>query len=187
MNRKEKQKETQRRYRLSHPNVDKEYKEKNKSKISQQNKEYYFKNKEKISKYKREWLHRNPNYFKDYYQRNKEIDKIRSKKWRIENKQYKQKLDREWKQNNPDKVLESNLKQLQKDSNKLNMESPKYKWAIQSWSQTIKNRDKICQICYSEENLNAHHILYRKYHPELSFNVNNGITLCEPCHLEVHN
>lgn len=55
------------------------------------------------------------------------------------------------------------------------------------WRGRVFGRDKRkCQICGSSENINAHHILnYSKYR-ELRTDIDNGITLCEDCHMEFH-
>lgn len=47
----------------------------------------------------------------------------------------------------------------------------------------VLERDNFeCQHCYTKENLHIHHIEKRKTHPELQYDVNNGITLCGRCH-----
>lgn len=55
------------------------------------------------------------------------------------------------------------------------------------WRQAVYERDKYkCVKCGSKEKINAHHILSWKYYPEQRYNINNGITLCEKCHIELH-
>lgn len=56
------------------------------------------------------------------------------------------------------------------------------------WRTNVFNRDNFtCQHCgaYGVE-LNAHHIKLWSTHPELRFEVSNGLTLCKECHIEVH-
>lgn len=56
-----------------------------------------------------------------------------------------------------------------------------------SWSEKVKRRDKkTCQICSGTEKLHAHHILSWKDHHEKRFDVDNGVTLCQECHMSVH-
>jgi 5-methylcytosine-specific restriction endonuclease McrA len=44
-----------------------------------------------------------------------------------------------------------------------------------------------CQLCNSRGvYLEAHHIKFWANYPELRFNLNNGVTLCRPCHMEYH-
>lgn len=61
--------------------------------------------------------------------------------------------------------------------------SAKYK----SWKQNVLKRDKyICQKCGSKNNLVAHHIKPFATDKEARFDIDNGITLCQTCHKEVH-
>lgn len=57
------------------------------------------------------------------------------------------------------------------------------------WSAAVKRRDKVCQIsaCGRRKTGHAHHIKNASHHPELRFDVDNGIRLCERCHYMVHN
>lgn len=53
--------------------------------------------------------------------------------------------------------------------------------------QVYKRDDYTCQICNKKWwNLNAHHIRARSEYPELRYDTNNIVTLCENCHKEVH-
>lgn len=56
------------------------------------------------------------------------------------------------------------------------------------WRQAIFERDNYtCQRCNKRGgSLNAHHIKPFATHPELRFEVANGITLCRRCHLAQH-
>lgn len=55
------------------------------------------------------------------------------------------------------------------------------------WSYNVKVRDGFkCQLCGKKEGLNSHHIISR-IHLSIRWDVRNGITLCEHCHLmKVH-
>ena len=51
----------------------------------------------------------------------------------------------------------------------------------------VYERDKYkCIKCGSKEKINAHHILSQKYYPEKRYDIDNGITLCEECHIKIH-
>lgn len=56
------------------------------------------------------------------------------------------------------------------------------------WRNDVFKRDRYtCQKCHKKGvKLNAHHIKeYAKY-PFLRYDVDNGITLCEKCHKQIH-
>lgn len=56
------------------------------------------------------------------------------------------------------------------------------------WSMDVRTRDKFtCQKCFnSPEELHAHHIKSWKDHKMLRHEISNGITLCIPCHKQIH-
>jgi 5-methylcytosine-specific restriction endonuclease McrA len=57
------------------------------------------------------------------------------------------------------------------------------------WSSTVKERDGYqCQHCGQTERslLHAHHIKQRAAYPELRYDLNNGLTLCQTCHIKEH-
>ncbi len=58
---------------------------------------------------------------------------------------------------------------------------------LNKWSLAVRRRDGfMCRKCGSREKLNAHHIKPFADFPELRFDINNGITLCEDCHKKEH-
>lgn len=64
-----------------------------------------------------------------------------------------------------------------------NRDSALYK----EWRKNVYQRDNYkCQYCGSKEKLNAHHLKSWKKYPELRYDINNGITLCEKCHIQLH-
>lgn len=59
-------------------------------------------------------------------------------------------------------------------------------WKI--WRESVFERDNYtCQKCMKRgRTLHPHHIKKRCDCPELIFDINNGITLCNSCHTKVH-
>lgn len=55
------------------------------------------------------------------------------------------------------------------------------------WKKQVFERDNhTCQLCGSRKKIVAHHIKSFTKYPELAHDINNGITLCERCHKEIH-
>ena len=46
--------------------------------------------------------------------------------------------------------------------------------------------DHTCRDCGATENLEAHHIFSKSKHPDRILEIDNGTTLCEPCHKYEH-
>lgn len=57
----------------------------------------------------------------------------------------------------------------------------------QAWRKKVFTRDLYhCRLCNKAGELHAHHIVSWSVAPELRFDVNNGMTLCEDCHTKIH-
>lgn len=55
------------------------------------------------------------------------------------------------------------------------------------WRSAVYERDGYkCQECGATDSLNAHHIKAWATHPELRFDIDNGVTLCFDCHAKIH-
>jgi hypothetical protein len=141
-----------------------QWRKKNPEWISDYNKEYAQKNKNLIQEYMKE-------YGKRWYQLNKKKIKLQKKIYR---------------KNNPDILLKAQIKYLTKNAVPFKLTQKEYKRCLTAWGRLIVKRDKVCQICGTDKNLQAHHILYRAIFPLLSFSENNGILLCKSCHHETH-
>ena len=53
-------------------------------------------------------------------------------------------------------------------------------------SQVIKRDNHKCKLCGNSKNLVAHHIIEAQNNPSIKFEINNGITLCNICHIKIH-
>lgn len=54
------------------------------------------------------------------------------------------------------------------------------------WRSDVIRRDKCCKICGKDIKLVVHHILEAQDCPELIFDLSNGVTLCQSCHISIH-
>ena len=54
------------------------------------------------------------------------------------------------------------------------------------WRVAVIRRDKRCVICHALERREAHHIKDGSHHPESRYDIENGVTLCRPCHTALH-
>lgn len=99
---------------------------------------------------------------------------------------------------NTDNIKKRNLDYYYKNKDKFQVNQERYllklslvnkdisKRHLKSWALKIKRRDTICLYCGSTDKLHAHHILSKGKHPEFALFINNGITLCETCHIQEH-
>lgn len=55
------------------------------------------------------------------------------------------------------------------------------------WRAKVIRRDKRCVICGSIKERVAHHLDHASYFPDERFDVNNGVCLCNECHIQFHN
>lgn len=62
-------------------------------------------------------------------------------------------------------------------------QTPEYK----QWRKSVYERDNYtCQHCGTNKDLHAHHIKTFSQYPDLRYDLDNGITVCRPCHGEIH-
>lgn len=60
-------------------------------------------------------------------------------------------------------------------------------YRYKKWITAVYERDNFtCQQCFSSGNIHAHHIKAWSSHPELRYDLSNGITLCQDCHQKIH-
>ncbi len=63
---------------------------------------------------------------------------------------------------------------------------------LQRWTRLVKERDGHCcaecsfQGIKGDGIMEAHHVIPKALHPELATEVFNGVTLCKPCHKDIH-
>ena len=166
---------------------------------------YQRKNKDKINEYRRKLYERKKKHFSDYnkiqHQKHREKRIESMKEYRMNNKPYLKEYDRirdkkrrkykndqktKWRKKYPRKALAAEVRYLKRYGKLFNMSAYQFKMALESWSNIINHRDKVCAVCGSSKQLEAHHILHKQYFPELSLNENNGTLLCIDHHKEIH-
>ena len=141
-------------------------------------------------------------YDQQRYKNNPEYNETRCKKYYSENIEHCKKIKKIWYKNNikkcrkrsrehiknhPESMLKAKKKQLIKLGKMFDMTSKEMITALLSWSSVIKKLDNFrCKNCGSTHKLNAHHIQPKSEFPELSLDLDNGVTLCEDCHGETH-
>ena len=54
------------------------------------------------------------------------------------------------------------------------------------WSKAVIERDWKCCDCGAVGPLHAHHVKPKATHPELKFELSNGVALCPTCHWKRH-
>lgn len=59
-------------------------------------------------------------------------------------------------------------------------------FAYREWRKAVIARDGRCMQCGSKDKLVAHHIKSFALYPDLRTDIDNGITLCEKCHMKLH-
>ena len=89
-----------------------------------------------------------------------------------------------WRARNPERVLEYQAR-YEERLNLLNKHISGR--TLAAWARQVKKRDGfICTNCGAIENLHAHHILPKIEFPDRALDIENGITLCERCHIKAH-
>lgn len=74
-----------------------------------------------------------------------------------------------------------------KDGKSLERERLRLGPEIKIWRKAVFSRDNhTCQQCGVNKELQAHHIKEWATHPDLRFDINNGVTLCIDCHGLIH-
>jgi hypothetical protein len=140
----------------------------------------------KLNKWKRDLKRKDENFKqnnRDYAMRPE--NKIK-RQIRQQTQEYKLWM-KKYRENNPEKLLEWGKKHAKKHGAIFKMPYRIYKFALQQWSRSVRRRDNnTCWVCGSKENIEANHILPKKDYPELSLDVDNGITLCDKDHNWYH-
>jgi 5-methylcytosine-specific restriction endonuclease McrA len=115
--------------------------------------------------------------------KNKETEAAYHKAYRLANREKRLEQLKAWNKANPEKaraIKKTYLLKLNFMNKKISQRT------LRSWSLQVRERDCSCLYCGSASNLHAHHILSKIKHPEHALFLDNGITLCEVCHIQEH-
>lgn len=64
----------------------------------------------------------------------------------------------------------------------------RYSSKCKTWANRIKsNANNKCEMCGSDKNLEAHHIIEWQYSISGRYDISNGKCLCKKCHKKIHN
>ena len=135
----------------------------------------------------REFRKLNPEYEKNQYQKHKLRHKksMDSHRAKPEIKKRNAEYNKQWHNENPDKVLKNIKTHLTKLGSFHNLSWIQFSDQLKGWARIIQQDcNEIC-IC-GKKSTQAHHIIHKSLYPQLAFNRNNGIALCDDCHYEVH-
>lgn len=151
------------------------------------NKKYYLENKEKLDATNKAWVKANP-----------EKSAALKRTWEKANAEKYAAQKRTWNKANPEKCAAQKRTWAKANREKRNACNKTYylklnlanknisQRTLHAWSAQVRERDTACLYCGSTDKLHAHHILSKSKHPEHALFLNNGITLCEPCHIQEH-
>lgn len=186
----EKYKAKQKRFLDNHPGIMNEYVQKYRTKYPERVLESRERNKETKAIQEKVWYQNNKEHRYQYCKNWNDLNRIHNNKvkriFRMNNRDIVIQREKSWKKANPNKVYQYQLKNLEKQSKPLKLDTVSYKMALKSWSDMIKSKyDNLCQICGAPAE-HTHHIFYRSTLPLFALNENNGIPLCITHHNEVH-
>lgn len=139
--------------------------------------------KEKHKLYMREWRKKNKDKVSKWDKRYRETHELKTdkeyhKRYRINNKKKRNEYNKRWKKENPEK-----WKSLRDKHQKKWLENNKFIKKIQNYTfhnllNQIRKRDNCsCIQCGNSDGLETHHTIY-KFPPQLD----DAITVCNSCH-----
>ncbi len=122
-------------------------------------------------------------YHKAYRLKNKEKFLDYDKAYRLANREMRSEQLKAWRKANPEKYAAHKKVYLLKLNLTNNNVSGR---TLAAWSAQVRERNTACLYCGSTNKLHAHHILSKSKHPDWTLFLDNGITLCEVCHIQEH-
>ena len=117
---------------------------------------------------------------KKYKEANKEKVKAAAKKYNEANKEKIRAVKNVWNRKNRAKYDKRHLLKLSLANSKISQRT------LTAWALQVKERTPFCEWCYSEDNLEAHHIMPKAKYPQYALDINNGRTMCQNCHKNCH-
>ena len=86
-----------------------------------------------------------------------------------------------------EKDLQKQLEIFRKSNSSVKNRTVRKEKGYGFWTkEVIKRFNSQCCICFSSEKVVAHHLYSYKYYLQLRTNVDNGVCLCNKCHVKFH-
>ena len=179
----------------------KEHYQKNREKKLAQSKAYYYATlayqKDRSKRYRESHKELTSLRGKKYYQKNKEQVKQNKEKNKAKRREHYLQVGREYnkspagnasvrkyQKDNPEKRLKLQINYLKRLGKLFDMDTWEMAWALQDWSRSVRKRQSRC-ICGKKATL-AHHCWPKRFFPENSLELDNGLSMCKKCHAEAH-
>ena len=145
------------------------------------------KDQEKTAAYQKAWRKANPEkqaaYAKAWREANREKASAATKAWAEANPEKASATTKAWEKANPEKKAAHKRRYLLK----LNLVNKNISQrTLTAWALQVKEKTPFCEWCYSEDNLEAHHIMPKAKFPQYALDLKNGRTMCQYCHTMVH-
>jgi len=135
------------------------------------------------SEYLKAYRAANKDKIKEYNAVNKDKKLAQAKSWKKANADKVAQDNKVWRKANPDKIAQIKKRYFLK----LNLVNSKISQrTLTAWAEQVKERTPFCEWCYSEDNLEAHHIMPKAKYPQYALDINNGRTMCQNCHMNCH-
>ena len=164
-----------------------QYNKDHREEIKAKMKQYYQDHYDERLQYRKDNSEARKAYTKQYHIDHPEEGKAYRKQYNKDHSEKQKAYNKQYAKDHPEVYLKSKKKELTRLGQIFDMTCHNMRYALMSWSKTVRNRDNNkCTWCNSTKTLVSHHIWHKAFCPESALDVDNGITLCHDCHMEQH-